>query len=308
MANIILQANLKQNTIFYEGKLVSLDKEKTELLCQQLGEFWHNDKDYILLFEYYDDGSCVCERKKQIYDYRYREFSEKIYIFNEFSEEQSAGAYKIFASFYEESRLIDLRNAKNEVQRQVNEFMNIVQVNIRLLRSNLLNTTDWVFMEDAPKNEERKAMYIKFRQALRDIPQNDEKFESDPLNVKIPMHPDEYLKLYPNKEVEYLSTPEQFVQHYFEQIKNKLLRFQTYLSLPSTRLNWSMEANPIEVQDFDMLAKKIQKTLHQIDTSIVVPPLQFTPAVNTNSVEYIDSLIKNAEHAEQYQNDLETGE
>ena len=305
MTNIILQANLKQKNIFYEGKIASLNEEKMALLCQELGEFWHNDKDRILLFEYYDDGTFICERKKQIYDYRYREFSEKIYIFNEASEEQAAKVYEIFASFYEEARLIDLRNAKNEVQRQVNEFMNIVKVNIRLLRTNLLLGTDWVFMEDAPKDEERKELYRKFRQHLRDVPQDDENFSGDPLNVKLPLHPDEYLKLYPNKEIEYLSTPDQFVQYYFEQIKNKLLRFQSYLSLPSTRLNWSLDTNPMELQDFDMLAKKIKKTLEKVDMGIVVPPLQFTPAINTNSVEYVDTLIQNAEKSV---NNLETGE
>jgi hypothetical protein len=183
--------------------------------------------------------------------------------------------------------------------------MNIVKVNIRLLRTNLLLGTDWVFMEDAPKDEERKELYRKFRQHLRDVPQDDENFSGDPLNVKLPLHPDEYLKLYPNKEIEYLSTPDQFVQYYFEQIKNKLLRFQSYLSLPSTRLNWSLDTNPMELQDFDMLAKKIKKTLEKVDMGIVVPPLQFTPAINTNSVEYVDTLIQNAEKSV---NNLETGE
>jgi hypothetical protein len=296
MTNIILQANLKESTILYEGKVVTLDEEKKSLLCQQLGSFWHNDKDYILLFEYYDDGKYNCERKKQIYDYRYREFSEKNYMFTEATLEQAKSAYDIFASFYEQARVLDLQKAKEEVQKKINEFTSILQINLRLLRQRMLSMTDWIFIDDGSvRDPEKQDLYRKYRQYLRDIPETNPEFESDPLNAKFPIMPEQYLENYPNKEVEYLSTPDQFTQYYFETIKRKLLRFQQWLSLPSTRIDWSVDGSEIELEDFKRIQEKIKKALDAVDTELIVPPLQFVPPVNTASEAYIDRLVQNAE-------------
>lgn len=296
MANILLQANLKESTILYQGKVVTLDEEKRLLLCEQLGSFWHNDSDYILLFEYYEDGHYNCERKKKIYDYRYREFSEKNYMFTEATLEQAASVYEIFASFYEQARILDLQKAKEEVQKKINEFTNILQVNLRLLRQRMLYMTDWIFIDDGSvRDSEKQDLYRKYRQYLRDLPVIDPEFESDPLNAKFPIIPEDYIDRYPNKEVEYLSTPDQFTQYYFETIKRKLLRFQEWLSLPSTRIDWSVDGSEIELEDFERLRTKIKKALDAVDTELIVPPLQFVPPINTNSESYIDRMVQNAE-------------
>lgn len=56
---------------------------------------------------------------------------------------------------------------------------------IRAERNKRLASTDWTMLNDAQLDDEKKASYLAYRKALRDVPQNNE----DPFNPVWPIQP-----------------------------------------------------------------------------------------------------------------------
>lgn len=294
MSTVLLQANLKQNVIYFNNQMITLDDEKMTLLYEKLGSFWHNDKDAILLFEYYADGSYLCERKKEVFDYRFRNTLERNYIFAEASLEQAKQAYDVFAAFFEESRILDLQKSREEVKERISDFISVTQINVRNVRNKRLAETDWIMLPDSPVDDSYKNLIIKYRQTLRDITINEE-FVNNPLDLSFPITPQEYVDKYPNQEVEYLSTPDQYTYYYMSTLKSKILRLYEWLGLPSLL---SVIDEFDEISQFEKIRARVQKIADSIDSEIIVPPIQVVPPKNAQSPEYIETIIQNIESEE----------
>jgi hypothetical protein len=72
----------------------------------------------------------------------------------------------------------------------LNYFTNTVTVDskwaeIRQLRDDLLKQTDWTQLPDVQLDDATKAAYTAYRQALRELPQNN----TDPFNIVLPSKP-----------------------------------------------------------------------------------------------------------------------
>jgi hypothetical protein len=57
--------------------------------------------------------------------------------------------------------------------------------NLRADRDEMLRVSDWTQMPDAPLTPDQRAAWVKYRQALRDVPEN----TTDPLNPVWPVQP-----------------------------------------------------------------------------------------------------------------------
>jgi len=65
--------------------------------------------------------------------------------------------------------------------RSIEEF----STDARMQRDLFLMQTDWTMLPDSPLSNDLKQLFIEYRQALRDVPQQ----EGFPLNIEWPTHP-----------------------------------------------------------------------------------------------------------------------
>ena len=61
----------------------------------------------------------------------------------------------------------------------------IKAIQVRMCRDNLLDDCDWTVLPDSPLSDEEKDLWTEYRQALRDIPQQ----EGFPFDVEFPERP-----------------------------------------------------------------------------------------------------------------------
>lgn len=67
------------------------------------------------------------------------------------------------------------------ISRSIEEF----STDARIQRDLLLMQSDWVMLSDSPLSDTLKQLFIEYRQALRDVPQQ----EGFPVNIEWPAHP-----------------------------------------------------------------------------------------------------------------------
>ena len=68
-----------------------------------------------------------------------------------------------------------------------NEQKQVSPLTVRLARNFLLDETDWAMVSDCGLSEEDKALYVKYRQKLRDLTTTDE-FAADVEGTKFRSH------------------------------------------------------------------------------------------------------------------------
>lgn len=84
-------------------------------------------------------------------------------------------------SVWESGAWVDNDDVKANVQ-------GIIQVNMKIERSGLLYSSDWTQISDAPISDSKKAEWATYRQALRDVPENNVGV-TDPADIVWPTAP-----------------------------------------------------------------------------------------------------------------------
>jgi hypothetical protein len=302
---LLIQLLLSESILYYGGKALKINEQDLNDLYEDLGEFWHSDKDKIILFEYYNDGSYLCEKRKQVYDYRIRETVDKVYTFVEATDSDASHAYQACMRGYEKIKISDYKRILQEVKQQAEEANTVYQQNVLNMRNQYLASSDWAVLPDVTfKNEGEKEMWFKYRQYLRDM-SGDPDWETNTLKVEFPMGPKEYFIYFPDPETrpEYLSTPDQFESKAVVQAKLKLLRFLEHLGLPSI-----LEAvGNVEDLDYENARKLLDSAMKKIDMTYELPAQNLVPFVNTNPTA-LDVLIERelSEFQQYHQNTEET--
>lgn len=257
--SIELQFYLRDKKIYWGGNVHVIDDELLQKFIENYDpEVW-SLYDQVILFNWYSDGSFVCEKQKYVYDYRLK---KQVYVTYDavLTQEQAETLKNKLLELYEETRIKFLQQTKDVVKQQVLEQFNLSTLNLRGLRSTLLSKSDWTQIPDVPLEPEIKERWAKYRQVLRDITDDPNWGPRNILNVDFPIDPENYLLRYPNKEIEYLSTPDQFENHAAMQMKARLTRFMQYISVPSSLPDEEMIKLPYEA-----LKKRVEKFINRID-------------------------------------------
>jgi hypothetical protein len=302
---LLIQLLLSESILYYGGKALKINEQDLNDLYEDLGEFWHSDKDKIILFEYYNDGSYLCEKRKQVYDYRIRETVDRVYTFVEATDSDASHAYQACMRAYEKIKISDYKRILEEVKQQAKEANTVYQQNVLNMRSQYLAASDWAVLPDVTfKNEGEKEMWFKYRQYLRDMSDHPD-WKTNTLKVEFPMGPKEYFIYFPDPETrpEYLSTPDQFESKAVVQAKLKLLRFLEHLGLPSI-----LEAvGNVEDLDYENARKLLDSAMKKIDMTYELPAQNLVPFINTNP-NALDAMIEKelSEFQQYHQNTEET--
>ena len=271
----VLQFLLPEKVKYFKGKVYKLSDAEISSIIEKTPPLWWNDKDEVIFFTYYNDGSYFCERKKDVYDFKNQITIKKVYEFVEPTLEDAKEWYDILVQCLEEIRLEQLRNSKEEVKQKVLESGKILRNTLENYRNQLLKRSDFTQLPDVPFTEEVRDLWKKYRQYLRDITEDLNWYTNNFFLVDFPKTPFEYLDLHPNKEIEYLSTEDQFNNYGANTVKLKLARLMDYLASPELS---SESQNPrylagedLQVvfdQPYQQFMERINKYLARIDPDL----------------------------------------
>lgn len=204
-------------------KKYSLNPElKERFLNEYVGQLWHNEKDVLEYVIFYNTGEYFCQRKKLRYDFNTQANYWSVYQFTGASQEQSQELFSKLTILAKTQDIVKEYNIAEKIEKVDKEYLYYDQrYNKRIRERNaMLAACDWRVLPDVVDSYEgEKDQWIKWREELRNVlilhPSN---FESTLEllrhlhNIKWPIDPKKYKEKYPDNEVEYLSTEDQWVK------------------------------------------------------------------------------------------------
>jgi len=268
-----LEFNFKERAVtlglINEGSTTTFieDDAWEEKVMPLLTDIWHyenrDELEYIIL---YTDNTFLCQKRKLKYDFS----SESSYwVTYEYKECNSSEVVELcdqleaIVTIQKETELNSLLTEIRELDAMdfyydAKWYKKKDEINKMLLFS------DWRVLPDAPqKFEGERDMWIIWRQKLRDLlPSNPrEVFESNfemfkfVTTVKYPIDPLVYLDKYPDREVEYLSTDDQYDKYDF--VVSKDFTSATMMNLIIFMETYDDQIRPINAKILE-IAKKLK--------------------------------------------------
>lgn len=193
--NILLSAYLDTRQVVKNGQSMSIDIGIwQEYVLDKLPEIWNSEYDQLETFVYSSDGSYRCRKLKRVPDKdNPGEFIWKIYTWYELPELDAKEVYKIFRSGWEKQVEVNFEKEQKELEEGYKSYEATLAANVYQYRSTVLSHSDWMFTTDSQVSDETKNMWLKYRQALRDVPQNNAEVEQK-LDWLFPVDPNIYLQ------------------------------------------------------------------------------------------------------------------
>jgi hypothetical protein len=183
---------------------------------------WSNDNDRIILFAIYESGEYILEKEKMKYDFSTKSTKWIQYTSDFLTVEQAKELYNVLnAAIVVDTEVKNYSNLKDylELSKKSYYLTQFNKENIDFIEK-LLRDTDWRILPDAPEVfENEREMWVMWRSKIRELNKLPSDFE-DSLDyliwleeMKWPIRPDQYYGKYPEFEVKYLETDDQFVSN-----------------------------------------------------------------------------------------------
>ena len=197
-----------------------IDEKLMDQFYTKVDPFWHSENDLLEIFILFNDGHYLCQRKKLKYDFATKSNYWQSYNFNVAPEDK----VQLIKSQIEAFLVINEEVVRYNILKNVEE---IGQESIfferryfkRIHEKNMMiSACDWRVLPDIEDSYPgEKDMWIKWRKIMREeIVKSPTEFEN-PLDflqylyeIKYPIDPKIYRVKYPNGEVEYLKTDDQW--------------------------------------------------------------------------------------------------
>ena len=201
----------------------------TDTLTPLLYPTWDTDKDKLISFYYFDNGTYTAKRRKYVMNFKTNTNEWKDYemeavtssVATTFKDKLIEGWYAIDA--------IENTEFQNELGAMYAKTKAISPLSVRLARDFLLTESDWSQVGDCPLSADDKALYVTYRQKLRDITTTTE-FTTNTPATKFPISPLVYNKFYKvdNPSNSYLATDDQFLplaEHYLKRYQDRIAHY-----------------------------------------------------------------------------------
>ena len=198
-----------------------IDSELKEKFIPTIDSFWHTDKDKLDFFSVDENGIYFCQRRKLQHDFSTNTSYWKVYSFSGGSTEQALQLLNHMLAF-----LGVVREVKEiKIDKKIKEIdQNIIFFEERYLKkkrekNEMLALSDWRVLPDVVDSYPgEKDMWIKWREYIRSfLLKSPSDFSSEPNpglaffkwthEIKYPMDPKNYRKLYPDGMLEDGVTP-----------------------------------------------------------------------------------------------------
>lgn len=179
--------------------------------------FWNTDKDKIDYFSFFNTNEYFCQRRKLKYDFSTQTSSWTTYEFKGASVDQAKEFFELCKNLFGVAAEVKtiIIDAKIEEVEKESIFFEQRYVKKRKEKDTMLEVSDWRVLpdiEDSYPNE--KQMWIKWRAELRRNTikkpsefENNLEFFKYTYDIKFPVDPNVYRKLYPNGMLEDGVTP-----------------------------------------------------------------------------------------------------
>ncbi len=220
-----------EGDVLGSGRTTFIDlKAWDEVVLPSIASTWHDaGKDEIKFLLFYTDGTYLCQRKKTKFDFTTKTTYWVDYNYKDGKASDVDAIYKNLKAVcviqremkLKETleRVRELENTKLDYYYDLKWWKKLDEIQKMLLYS------DFRVLADTPiKYADEKADWVIWRNKMRNLLPEDPRSEFDTnfamfkfvTTVKYPIDPRGYFKKYPNQEVEYLSTDDQFTKHDFE--------------------------------------------------------------------------------------------
>lgn len=259
----ILQILFNEKIIWYEGISVTGSGVEFDKFLSGLPKTIFNENDRIQFFTYYSENHYKIEKVKTIYDFKLKKTRDIIYDPEIFSED-IAYLFEKSKLFYEDLKRRELFNTKEQIKSDIKKQLTYRVVSLRAFRDRLLENSDWTQSADIPFSDVDKNNWIKFRQVLRDLPDQESWDYSTAYTILFPIDPSTYKLRYPNYEVEYLSTPDQYENQKANKEKEKIIAIVKQFNLPSIKIE------NLTQLDYINLIAEVNQILYKIDPDLKV--------------------------------------
>jgi hypothetical protein len=203
----------------HEYNVIHLSEIVNNNLLKYLPDKWTNENDRILVFAIRANGEYMLEKEKLKYNFETKETHWIQYQYKNLSLED---AKEIFESL---KAVVFIQNTKNQND-QNSELLELARTEFYLdamyLRKKAtadswLRQTDWRVIPDAPQTfEGEMELWKQWREYLRTCVKKPSDFDTDfdylvyNSDFKWPINPETYHTRYPEHNVDYLSTDDQF--------------------------------------------------------------------------------------------------
>ena len=230
MAAIQVELNVIGQELSYNGIPKPIPATYwTDTLVPLMYPTWDTDKDKLISFYYFNNGTFTAKRRKYVMNFKTNVNEWKDYemeavassVADTFKTKLVEGWYAIDA--------IENVEFQNELGAMYAKANAISPLSIRLARDFLLSETDWSLGPDSPLDATAKAQYTLYRQKLRDITDTTE-FSTAVETTKFPISPDFYNKIYKTENAgeDYLATDTQFLplaSHYLKRYRDRMAHY-----------------------------------------------------------------------------------
>jgi hypothetical protein len=220
----LLEADfLNDVIIMHPLKANILSELKEKFFSTVVSEFWHTEKDQLEFFAYYSTGSYFCQRRKLKYDFKENVSYWTTYSFTGAPADESKQLYEQISNFFSVIQEVKRLRYEELIEKVEDEALFFDQRYVKKIteKNEMLGSSDWRVLPDiVDKYPGEKDMWIKWRYTLRTktikSPKEFERgldFAKYLYEMKWPIDPSKYWDIYPNGEVEYLSTDDQWVEY-----------------------------------------------------------------------------------------------
>lgn len=291
--NSKLQFNPIDKWLWYNHNVEQLTDDQIAQAKEIAGEYWWSDNDEIVMLTIEKDNTYLCEKRKKTWSYRNGMYAKTIYDWTAPTPEEAGILRDKLLNLFEGLRIERLKKETDKISGILAEEYNGLITSFRGLRTRMLLDTDWSQLADAPLSDEDKALYRKFRQYLRDMPEDPAWLSNDVFSVDFPITPKSYLTLDPDRTVEYMSVPEHFENQAALRAKFGAARVYKYLNLPGLVVSEDEWENSSYTELVDNLNKYLKKINSELEVSIkyIPKPNDYPEVTGQETDTTIDDLI-----------------
>jgi hypothetical protein len=273
---VLVRVFSKENETKYNA--IYLSEKLNQNILTNLPPELSDDKDRIVLFGIYDDGTFMMFKEKMKYDFATQQAKWVKYEVTDTTVEDAKEVFEVLKSAVFVQQTVDSEERNKAILEIVTkeEYIDELYNQLLIKRDDLLRTSDYRVLSDYPELfEGEQDLWVQWRTELRNSVKsfNDFNDELDYLiylqEFKWPIDPLVYYSKYPNKNIEYLSTDDQFstmpekVSTSFQELIRK-----TSVSIINQQKLRNEQGIPVNKQIYDVIKKyNLSQDLFDFDLS-----------------------------------------
>lgn len=260
---ILVRVFSKENETKYNA--IYLSEQLNQNILTNLPSELSDEKDKIVLFGIYDDGTFMMFKEKMKYDFATQQAKWVKYEVTDANVDDAKEVFAVLKSAVFIQQTVDSEERNSAVLEilKKDEYVDELYNNLIFKRDDLLRNSDFRVLSDYPEVfEGEQNLWIEWRNALRECvkPSSDFNDELDYLiylqEFKWPIDPLVYYSKYQNTEIEYLSTEDQY-SNIPEKVSTGIQEFirKNSIAIINQQKLRNEQGIPVEKQIHDIIRK-----------------------------------------------------